>query len=124
MTRKEEIRQASIEYTLKNRPMCICGDAFAELANELNRNLSFEEGAKWADKTIIEKACGWLREQKELIGISFQEDFIERFKIAMQTDYENNSNPEDKHLTDIWCRAQKVNRWAYIDDLLPKEGEE
>ena len=50
MTRKEQIRQASIKYTLKNKPMCIGGDAFAEMADELNRNPAFEEGAKWADK--------------------------------------------------------------------------
>ena len=37
-----------------------------------------------ADETIIEKACNWLREQKEMIGISFQEDFIEIFKMAMK----------------------------------------
>ena len=125
MTRKEEIRQASIEYTLKNRPNFICGD----MEDELYRNSAFEEGAKWADanpnknlvytkkelldmgfgfdlngnistpqeieertkKYInyrkakwIKKACEWLIEQKELIGISFQEDFIERFKQAME----------------------------------------
>ena len=45
---------------------------------------AFEEGAEWADETMIEKACNWLREQKEMIGISFQEDFIERFKMAMK----------------------------------------
>ena len=67
MTRKEEIRQASIEYTLKNRPKCIGGDSFAEMADELNRNPAFEEGAKWADKTMIEKACEWLEQ--------FQEDY-------------------------------------------------
>ena len=67
MTRKEEIRNASIEYTLKNRPMCIGGDAFAEMADESNQNLAFEEGAKWADKTMIEKACEWLE--------PFQEDY-------------------------------------------------
>ena len=44
---------------------------------------AFEEGAKWADVKMIENACNWLREQKEMIGISFQEDFIERFKMAM-----------------------------------------
>ena len=60
MTREEEIRQASIEYTIGNRPMCIGGGAFSKMADELNRNKSFEEGAKWADKTMIEKACGWL----------------------------------------------------------------
>ena len=67
MTRKEEIRNASIEYTLKNRPKCIGGDSFAEMADELNRNPAFEEGAKWADKTMIEKAYAWLEQ--------FQEDY-------------------------------------------------
>ena len=42
------------------------------------------DGARLADETMIEKACKWLREQKEMIGISFQEDFIERFKMAMK----------------------------------------
>lgn len=60
MTRDEQIRQASIEYTfLRGTPICLGGDAFAEL-NELNRNYAFEEGAKWADKTMLENACSWL----------------------------------------------------------------
>lgn len=50
MTREKEIRQAGIEYTCKDKPMCICGDAFSEVMDEMNRNRSFEEGAKWADK--------------------------------------------------------------------------
>lgn len=29
---------------------------------------------------FIEKACEWLKEQDEMIGISFTEDFILRFK--------------------------------------------
>ena len=60
MTREEEIRQASIEYTIGNRPMCIGGGAFSKMVDELNRNKSFEDGAKWADKTMIDKACEWL----------------------------------------------------------------
>lgn len=44
----------------------------------------FEQDAKWADKTMIEKACRWLEHQEEMIGISFEEDFIERFKKAMK----------------------------------------
>ena len=54
MNREEQIRQASIEYTLKNRPMCIGGDDFAEMADELNRNSSFEEGVKWADNNPLQ----------------------------------------------------------------------
>lgn len=34
--------------------------------------------------TFIEKACEWLKEQNEIIGVSFQEDFLERFKIYMK----------------------------------------
>lgn len=30
MTREEQIRQASIEYTLSNRPMCIGGGSFSK----------------------------------------------------------------------------------------------
>lgn len=84
MTREEQIRQASIEYTYKDRPMCIGGGTFSEVVDEMNRNYAFEEGAKWADKTMIEKACEWLTQQEEMIGVSFEEDFIERFKKAME----------------------------------------
>lgn len=50
MTREEEIRQASIEYTMGNAPKCIGGDAFSEVMDGMNRNHAFEEGAKWADE--------------------------------------------------------------------------
>lgn len=60
MTRDEQIRQASIEYTYKNIPMCIGGGSFSDVVDEMNRNYAFEEGAKWADKTMIAKACEWL----------------------------------------------------------------
>lgn len=33
---------------------------------------------------FIEKACEWLLQQEEMIGISFENDFIERFKKAME----------------------------------------
>lgn len=84
MKREEQIRQASIEYTIKDRPMCIGGGAFSEVIDEMNRNYAFEEGAKWADRTLIEKACKWLISQEEIIGISFENDFIERFKKALE----------------------------------------
>lgn len=62
MTREEQIKQAGIEYTIKNRPMCIGGDAFSEVIDEMNRNRAFEEGAKWADKTQIEKVLKFIFE--------------------------------------------------------------
>lgn len=45
MTREEEIRQVAINH--------ICDDTEQLL-------VLFEEGAKWADKTMIDKACEWL----------------------------------------------------------------
>lgn len=50
MTREEQIVEAGIEYTMQNDPVCIGGDKFYEMSKMLNRNKSFEEGAKWADK--------------------------------------------------------------------------
>ena len=35
-------------------------------------------------ESFIEKACEWLKEQDEMVGISFEEDFIERFKNYME----------------------------------------
>ena len=59
---------------------------------DLNGNIStpqeIEERAKkyinYRKAKWIEKACEWIIEQKELIDISFQEDFIERFKQAIE----------------------------------------
>lgn len=62
MTREEQIRQAGIEYTYKDKPMCIGCGIFSEVIDEMNRNHAFEEGAKWADKTMIERACEWLED--------------------------------------------------------------
>lgn len=62
MTREEQIRQAGIEYTIKNRPMCIGGGTFSEVVDEMNRNRAFEEGAKWADKEQIERVLKFIFE--------------------------------------------------------------
>lgn len=72
MTREEEIMQeANARYSVSH--------PFVDIAKD-----SFIEGAKWADETMIEKACNWLLHQEEMIGISFENDFIERFKKAMK----------------------------------------
>lgn len=42
------------------------------------------DGVRLADKTMIKKACEWLLSQEEMIGISFENDFIERFKKEME----------------------------------------
>lgn len=89
MTREEQIRQASIEYTYKDRPMCIGGGTFSEIIDEMNRNYAFEAGAKWADKTTIDKACEWLQNWASLsvndtTDSLDEEDLVKRFKKAME----------------------------------------
>lgn len=42
------------------------------------------EMAEWKEKQTIEKAVEWLKEQEELIGVSFQDDFLERFQNYMK----------------------------------------
>ena len=66
-------------YKEKGYPSSLNGEipTFEETIKAVKSYNSYKE------KKLIEIACKWLREQKEMIGISFQEDFIERFKIEM-----------------------------------------
>ena len=43
-----------------------------------------EEFEKNRTDAFIEKAISWLKEQDEMIGVSFQEDFLERFQDYMK----------------------------------------
>lgn len=70
--KEEEIIQAGIDYTLSTNPRCIAGNAFADIANMMNRNPSFEAGAKWMQEKIIEKAGDWLSNMSI-------EDMIEKY---------------------------------------------
>lgn len=67
-------------YKEKGYPISLNGEipTFEETMKDVQTYNAYKE-EQW-----IEKACNWLREQKEMIGISFQEDFIERFKMAMK----------------------------------------
>ena len=67
-------------YKQKGYPISLNGEipTFEETIKAVQEYNACEE------KQLIEKACEWLREQKEMIGISFQEDFIERFKMEMK----------------------------------------
>ena len=92
MTRKEEIEKASVEYQINTKPMCIGGDAFADMVYKFNINPSFIAGAEWADKTMIEKACEVIRHllsgyviRNFHFGDSYDEDtLIEDFKKVME----------------------------------------
>lgn len=81
MTREEEIVNAGIDYTISTRPVCMGGAAFEEKIRQYNRNPSFEAGAKWADKTMIEKACRWLLDGGYFVNNT---ETIDDFKRAME----------------------------------------
>jgi hypothetical protein len=83
MTRKEEIinaayNEAEVERQLKMHPQVF--------------EQGFVAGAKWADRTMIEKACDWLTRELRYTarGNNFfnnktaTDEFVESFKKAMK----------------------------------------
>lgn len=85
MTRREEIVKATKE----------CREDYVGLGRYLTSDDiadAFEEGAEWADKTMIEKACEWLGNY--LMEIGYPDDWLrdspnmesgkERFRKAME----------------------------------------
>lgn len=81
MTRKEEISKQALKY---GEP-----EYLLQTPNILGTQ-GFIQGAKWADNTMIEKACEWLcmnMTSLEYFGINgniSKPDFIQRFKKAMK----------------------------------------
>ena len=115
MTREEQIRQASIEYTMGNAPKCIGGDAFSEAMDGMNRNHAFEEGAKWADEHPINMWHDTNEEPRlnQWFLAQIGDNAFDTFIMAMD------KNKEWRN----WCKGINLKRWAYISDLLPKGGE-
>lgn len=80
MTRKEQIEQASDEYI---KSTLVGSDYFKKSA--------FKTGAEWADKTMIDKACEWLKKYRQdtydgtgyIAGI-VNDKTIEDFRKAME----------------------------------------
>lgn len=118
MDREEQIRKASIDYTfLKGTPMCVCGDAFAEMADELNRNRAFEEGAKWADSNPVNI---WHKADEEPANkdadILCLSKYMERpllyqygWLIGKLGNWENA------------VKALAITHWIYIKDIIPED---
>lgn len=78
MTREEQIREEDQKHGLN----CI---------SRINYQDGFIEGAKWADKTMIDKACEWIKNNKHLYKVlsfgSLSTDwdkFIREFRKAME----------------------------------------
>lgn len=84
MTREEQIIEAGTYHLCGSRPPKTCGHNMHELAY-INRNLAFEAGAKWADRTMLDKACEWLEDKLRMYaGYSDTVDLVDSFRKAME----------------------------------------
>ena len=75
MTREEEIMEASQNETKK-------------FSNFLVSAPVFRMGARWADRTMIDKACEWLKEEYPKAAAYYEhpDSFIDQFRKAMKGD--------------------------------------
>lgn len=71
LTRQEEIEKEA--YRVSNN-----GDEYT----------SFIQGAEWADKTMIEKACKWLKENIDLVAMDTVNARSGYHEIVMMNDFE------------------------------------
>lgn len=55
-----------------------------EYADNNPDNESFNKRLELEKEDWLDKACEWLSQQEELVGISFEKDFYERFKKHME----------------------------------------
>ena len=105
MTRAEERNKAAFEAYPENISYSTVIEQMVDY--NLQWRQYWLEGAEWADKTMIEKACKWLRTNYEDIGIRYirghkVEDEIESFKKAM----------EEQIMAKSFCSGCK--HWIYI----------
>lgn len=82
MTRSEEIKQRAEEYRQPYR------DGGYHLSSKDVMD-AFEEGAEWADKTIIEKACKWLFENVYDYLNPEDQERVESFRKYLEEQYES-----------------------------------
>lgn len=58
------------------------------IPQSLPMRVGFIEGAKWADKTMIEKACKWLKENIDLVAMDTVNARSGYHEIVMMNDFE------------------------------------
>ena len=84
MKRSEEIQQAMKESVCET--IYSSGYGFTPRATDL-LECAFTKGAEWADRTMLDRACEWLR-----------------FRVSVDVPIETNENGEP--LADSWIKAQ------------------
>lgn len=77
MTRNEQIKEQ-----LKELPK----GTFDSVADYVTYCAGFYDGVTWADKTMIEKACKWLKEEYPKAAAYYEHPdiFIDQFRKAMK----------------------------------------
>jgi hypothetical protein len=84
ITREEQIKQAEIKYS--NDTLFDGCDYIGQVAKQE----AFIAGAEWADKTMIDKACKWLSDNKDNYIIDIEgetlidDQMITDFRKAME----------------------------------------
>lgn len=58
------------------------------IPQSLPMRVGFIEGAKWADKTMIDKACKWLKENIDLVAMDTVNARSGYHEIVMMNDFE------------------------------------
>lgn len=107
MTREEEILKAARNY--------VSGITLSSPSNVIH----FENGAKWADKHPNIKSLWHDASEEPQSGIEMlieYENQWDTFKYHGTFYLHKDSGVRWKEL----CEGQKIIRWAYIKDLLPK----
>ena len=74
--------------TQREREILIASVSWTDKSLTVNEEKAFQAGARWADKTMIEKACEWLEEKNKMCMYELEmilgKQFINDFKQAME----------------------------------------
>ena len=77
--------------TKREREILIASVSWTDKTLTVNEEKAFQAGARWADKTMIDKACEWLKENiwvyinyEGCSGEELENDVIEDFRKAME----------------------------------------
>jgi hypothetical protein len=88
MTREEQILNKAIDYSEIEENFLEYDDCGDVCDDKTFVEKAFIESAKWADKTMIEKACNWLEEMNKMCMYELEMilggNFINDFKKAME----------------------------------------
>ena len=76
--------------TQREREILIASVSWIDKSLTVNEEKAFQAGARWADKTMIEKACEWLKfntnwdDEWDDMGRNMNYGMIEEFRKAME----------------------------------------